>query len=393
MVSPYTPGSGKQPRVLVGRSELLARIRADLTRVQLTGSSSPYVTVFTGPRGLGKTVLLGQARRIAGELGFVTAHVGLDRSSTSVQRVAHAIGEALLGLLPIKRQLKRLGDLLGHFSLEISAAGMITSAAQWTPGPDSAQAARDHLRTLLSDAAAIAHDRAGGSGLVLTLDELQDSPADQLAILAHAIQDATGDDVPVAVVAAGLPTTPETVMGAASFTERFRYQHIERLDSDAALIALTQPAMELGVTWSAEAADHVVEQAAGAPYLLQLFGDETWMAASPTGPSLIETVHAARGVTAGLQMLDNGLFRGRWKMATGLERDLLVAIADLLDNDGTAPIGRAAERIGRSVKDISVPRQRLIDKGIIEAVGYGKVAFTMPGFEMYVAAQALTDRD
>ena len=43
--------------------------------------------------------------------------------------------------------------------------------------------------------------------------------------------------------------------------------------------------------------------------------------------------------------------------------------------------------MGRDTRAISVPRDRLLDKGIIEAAGHGRLRFTLPGFADYVRSQ------
>jgi hypothetical protein len=37
-----------------------------------------------------------------------------------------------------------------------------------------------------------------------------------------------------------------------------------------------------------------------------------------------------------------------------------------------------------STTDLSVPRARLIDKGLIDAAGRGSLTFTIPGFAAYI---------
>jgi hypothetical protein len=43
-----------------------------------------------------------------------------------------------------------------------------------------------------------------------------------------------------------------------------------------------------------------------------------------------------------------------------------------------------AARMGRDTRAISVPRERLLDKGVIEAAGHGRLRFTLPGFADYI---------
>ena len=53
---------------------------------------------------------------------------------------------------------------------------------------------------------------------------------------------------------------------------------------------------------------------------------------------------------------------------------------------GTPTVTRAeiATALGRPTQALGVPRERLIDKGIIEPASRGEVRFTMPGFDRYI---------
>jgi hypothetical protein len=57
---------------------------------------------------------------------------------------------------------------------------------------------------------------------------------------------------------------------------------------------------------------------------------------------------------------------------------------------GTDNVSRAqiADNLGQDTHAISVPRERLIEKGVIEPVGHGLVRFTLPGFAAYVRERA-----
>jgi hypothetical protein len=43
--------------------------------------------------------------------------------------------------------------------------------------------------------------------------------------------------------------------------------------------------------------------------------------------------------------------------------------------------------MGRTSRAVSMPRDRLLDKGIIESAGHGLLRFTLPGFTEYVRGQ------
>ncbi|NHA01583.1 type IV toxin-antitoxin system AbiEi family antitoxin domain-containing protein [Nocardioides sp. W3-2-3] len=52
--------------------------------------------------------------------------------------------------------------------------------------------------------------------------------------------------------------------------------------------------------------------------------------------------------------------------------------------DGNVTRAAIAAGMGVDSRAISVPRERLIDKGVIEPVGHGLVRFTLPGFGAFV---------
>jgi hypothetical protein len=85
-------------------------------------------------------------------------------------------------------------------------------------------------------------------GTVLFVDEMQHLPADDLAAVAQACHEATQRALPFYVVGAGLPSLPGVLAEAKSYAERlFRFLRMDRLDDEAAAVALTRPAAEEGV--------------------------------------------------------------------------------------------------------------------------------------------------
>lgn len=385
--SPYTPGSGVAPHALVGRQHLLDRIGSELLQLRTAGRSATPVTIFTGARGLGKTVLLARAEHTAAEQGFLVAHVPLDKTDAGVSRIVQALAEAAAPLSGQTRFWNRIIERLHNFSLEVSAAGIVKASAVFGSVPEPDQIAREQLRALLVEVSTAAREQQR-QGLVLALDEVQDCPSPQLAAIAHAMQDATAAGAPMLVLGAGLAHTPDVLMAAASFTERFRYTPIERLDTDEALLALLLPARDQGIAWSPEATTAVLTETKGSPYLIQLYGHEVWLLAEPTPGGMISLQHAQKGIASAESLLDGGLFRGRWGLASAAERELLIATAGCLNDGGTATMADVAGAMGKTTKQLSMARQRLIDKGLIEAPRHNQIAFTIPGFERFVLRQA-----
>ena len=121
---------------------------------------------------------------------------------------------------------------------------------------------------------------------MLFVDEIQSADPAGLRTLAYAWQhlQSEGQDVPAAVFAAGLPNAPEVIASVVTFSERFAYRPLQRLDDDATMVALAGPSRALGVWWDDEALAAALTEVQGYPYSVQLLGDAVWTRcrASPT---------------------------------------------------------------------------------------------------------------
>ncbi|MCL2317153.1 MAG: ATP-binding protein [Actinomycetia bacterium] len=360
----------------------MARAEAMLTRVANTRRAAPQPMVMTGPRGLGKTVTLGEIAATAGARGFVVCPVAFDAVSDNTQLLALTLAKSTA---PLMRKGSRAAQAfvrrLAALSIELNAGVVrITSPASAQFAPPSDANARQVLGDLLGKAAFLATDR-DRLGLVVLIDELQEATRHQLVTVCNAIQDTT--DAPLAVFMAGLPTTPDKLMSAASFSERFDYQELTRLDDAAAERALVEPSVAVGVRWEPEAVRLTLIEASGSPYMIQKLGDEAWSAAAqPGGP--IDSCAAITAIDRTRHDLGVGMFRGRWAKASPRERELITAIACVADDAGVARTADIVRLLHTTTPRLSQTRRSLLDKDLIESPGRGLVCFTMPAFGDYV---------
>jgi hypothetical protein len=386
--NPYTPG--QVPRVFAGRADELRRIEDRLARVVAFGELGGPLLVFHAPRGIGKTSLLRTGQAKAEELGFVTAWVACTRERPVLPELVSSLRTALerADALPggaagsgWRRRLDKVSVEVGLPGAKVSADVVPTATA---PTPDDAllQAPISTLEGLLHDAATLVRGR-GGAGLLVLVDELHVALPADMAILLNTLQNLDGRraENPLAVISAGLPVTPEALTRAATFGERCAFVPLDVLGDADARAVLTAPAAEAEVTWTDGALAAVVAEARGHPYLLQLIGSSTWDAARPERGDRLGLPDVRRGLPAARDQLA-AMHRARWGAATPTEQAFLAAMAATgLENVTRAAI---AAGMGRDSRSISAPRERLIDKGVIEPVGHGLVRFTLPGFGEFV---------
>jgi hypothetical protein len=376
------------PPLLAGRDAERARAVDLLIRTEHFASPGRSPLILTGVRGVGKTVTLRAIADDATRRGFVAAHITVDRRGPLAERIAAAVAEQVSqtdGIKSSGSQWRRWRELLGRLSVEVSVAGVV-KIARPSPGTGTAvpQSDQDALIGVLANSSRLLREHQR-PGLLLTLDELQEAPETDLAALAAAMQDLP--DAPLVVICAGLPHTPDRLMAAGSFSERFQYQVLGPLDQVDANAALLVPATARGVGWDQDAADLILSNAAGAPYLIQLYGDAAWRHANPPPRGRVRLEHAKAGIRTATTELHSGLFRGRWNRASALEQQYLSAIAACLGPDGTAETHAVSARLSRTPAQLSYLRSRLLDKGLITAAGRGRVGFTLPGFDAFVAEQ------
>jgi len=131
----------------------------------------------------------------------------------------------------------------------------------------------------------------------------------------------TQEQLPIALVAAGLPSLPGRLATAKSYAERlFSYPVVGRLSDGDARAALTVP-LPTSITMAADALDDLVEFAEGYPLLLQLVGKHAWDLAD--GPE-IGRPDVALARPAAFDSLSRELFLARWQRATPCELGQLV---------------------------------------------------------------------
>lgn len=394
--NPYTPGD--RPRVFVGRERERQLLRDKLARVAAYGEMMGALTIVTGPRGVGKTSLLRDVAEQAEEDGFVVAWVSCVKQhpflAEIVDRVEHSLERAEVSTPPARR-LKEVG-------VELSA-GFAKVRARLEAVPSTTPTALvGPLEDLLARAGRLVRAR-GGAGLVVMIDELHaplestrewEYTPDQQAllhggVLLNALQNLAGQrtDVPVGVLGAGLPQTKSLLTRAATFGERSHEIVLGEFEADDAARLLEEPAAALGVSWAPDALASVVETARGYPQSLQILGASTWDAARPERGSVLDLAAVEAGSQTARSALAS-IFEARWTVATPGERAFLQAMAEV----GRPVVRRReiAERLETSTESLSMVRRNLIIKGIVEEAGYGRLRFTIPGFESFVLDRATT---
>lgn len=345
--------------------------------------------MLNGLRGVGKTVLLNELLTQVEGARWIAAKV---EASPSVS-LPIALSQALLrsmrtatGRHPESR-LRRLLGVFKAFNIRVDPSGSVSVGVDIEPIAGVADSGRfpDDLVALFDVLGETARDL--GIGVLILVDELQESRPAELAAINTAVHSLGQAPVPLPLifVGAGLPSLPAQLAEATSYAERlFEYRTVGLLDEASSRRALIVPAEHLGVGWDDDGLVVAMAAARGYPYLLQAIGKHVWDNAVRS-PITLDDVEV--GLRQARREVDDGLYRSRWERATPAQRDLLRALAPLC-GDGSAPVSDVAAQMGKArTSDISVARNELIKKGLLYAPERGLLAFTVPGMEDFISRQ------
>jgi hypothetical protein len=379
--NPYTPNAGARPPAMVGREDELAAF--DVLLARLARGSTDQSVIITGLRGVGKTVLLGEFRIRAEAQGWIAVEAEITRHPDFGLRMAQLTRRALLQLAPKARwkdRARRAAGVLKSFTITVSSNGALTAGLDVEAAEgmaDTGEIVQD-LADLVVALGEVAKE--SGRGVVFLFDEIQHLPRVDFEALIAALHKSVQHALPITFVGAGLPQMPRLAGEAKSYSERlFRFPSIGRLPHEQALRALVQPASDLGVAFTGEAADEIVAFTEGYPYFIQEYGRIVWDEAVDA-PISAADVAAVRPLVAA--KLDGSFFRVRAERTTPLELSYLRAMAEL----GAEPqkAGEVAAVLKRGAAQVGPTRARLIEKGLLYTPGYGLAAFTVPQFDKYL---------
>jgi hypothetical protein len=379
--NPYTPGAGRKPRTLAGRDLDLEGFQSLVER--LDAGSYERSLVYTGLRGVGKTVLLMEFDVLASEAGWATTDVQEVGSQPDFRVTFARMAARLLTNMSrrhrARERIERALSVVKAFSIAIPGAVELRLDVEAASGVADSGDPEHDLVELLEEIGQVA--QANQMGALFLIDEMQNLDAQSLSAICIAFQAISREALPVAVVGAGLPELRVRLWSAKPYADRlFSYAELGRLPDPAARAALIGPAAAAGVDYVEDVARQVVVEAAGYPYFLQEYGLELWNYAERS-PIAAEDLEGVRGIVR--DTLSHSFFGTRFEMGTDTEQRYLSAMASL--GDGPYPVAAVARAFGvDDQRGVSVHRESLIEKGLVWSPRRGQVDFTVPLFSEFL---------
>ncbi len=380
--NPFSPGAGSPPPELVGRDPILEQARILLGRVRQKRPEKSML--LTGLRGVGKTVLLNEIKRMADSAGYRTISVEAHEGKALGTLIAPYLRSLLYDLdriagtgVKVKRGLAVLRSFIGSLKLTV---GDVTIGLDIDPEKGTADSGdlEIDLPNLFVAIGEAAEDR--NSAVAIFIDEIQYFSKKELGALIMAMHKVQQQQLPLVLLGAGLPILPGLAGESKSYAERlFSFPNIGALSEEDTAKALQEPALEAGVSFDPDALTEIFRLTKGYPYFLQEWGYIAWNTAT-SSPITLQTVHEA--TTTVIPRLDENFFRVRYDRLTPSEKKFLRAIAEL--GPGAHRTGDIADTLGVKVTSLGPVRAKLINKGMIYSPAHGDMAFTVPLFDDFM---------
>jgi hypothetical protein len=366
--NPFTPSFGVTPPKLVGRDDELIGFREAL----ISGPGAPGRSMlFTGTRGSGKTVLLNTVESIARQRGwFVIAETARKNfasalTDTIIPRILMAEDPDVTDsrITGVNASVLGVG---GGFNREISEKHLV----------------KPNFRARLEDLVDLAERR--GVGVLLSVDEVHRTPIDDMREIAQAVQHCFRASRQVAFVAAGLPSAVADILNddVISFLRRSEQFRLGTLTEPDAAQAIAVPIHDMGKRITDSALRMAADATHGFPFLTQLIGYHSWIAADTE--VVITTEHVEYGATRARRQLDTQVFEPALHDLSEKDQDFLAAMSA---DDGPSQLSAVAQRMGVDRNYINRYRKRLIAADMIVPSGRGRVDFTMPYLREYLRSR------
>jgi len=393
--NPYSPGVGTRPPYLAGREQevrLFTRLLEDFPEKRRN-------LRLTGLRGVGKTVLLKEYQRIAGDRDWVVVRRDFSPRLQTESDFAIAVTEYFREALDQLSGAEKIKGLVSSATKAIAEIGLPFGASVKLKDPAPTSVLEDRFAKALKQIGRVAQSQ--DKGVVLLFDEAHTVHDDKNnkqfplgALLASFVAAHDDDDeaLPLMLVLCGLPPLIGNIHAARSNAERF-FRGVEvgnlpldpradELLSEAAL-ALVKPAEAAGtIQFESGLAEQIAHDVDGYPYFIQWFGEALWEAAELQRATGIDRDLYDRNYQAIQDALDSEFFEPRYKDARPADQKTLRIAASLGGESFTTSAVGIAD--ARSTGAVDQSLRRLVLDNLLYRDDHGVYAYTAPVFGEYL---------
>ena len=378
-INPYRPGAGLMPVYLAGRDEDINDVGQMFEA--LTMNIPIQSIIFSGLRGVGKTVLINKLQAIAEEKGIFCKHIEIEERNDFISQIAECSQSFLRKVSAkekfrnlIQKPLEAIKSLVVSFNPENSSFSLSVQDRELYISNNLTQSLTDVFTTIGETA------YKTETPICFFIDEIQYMKQNQLGSLIAALHRTNQLGYPVMVVGAGLPKIYKMLSDEKSYSERlFLYKQIGSLNFEQSKKAIEEPTNKFNVNYTEEAVDKIVSVTKGYPFFIQQLCQIVYR---ESNSDTITVSDVNSNIENFLDTLDKGFFKSRYERCAESDKKFIFAMVKCGELPCT--ISNVAKNLDKNVSSISTTRAQLISKGIIYPVRYKELDFTVPEFSGFI---------
>lgn len=378
-VNPYRPGEGLMPTYIAGRDEDINNIGQMFTALKMNIPTQSII--FSGLRGVGKTVLINKLQGIAEEKEIFCRHIEVEERNDFISQIA-TCSQAFLRKVSAKEKFKHLiqkpldaiKSLVVSFDADDNTFSLSVQERELYTSNNLTQSLTEVFVTIGETA------YKTETPICFFIDEIQYMKQNELGSLIAALHRTNQLGYPVMIVGAGSPKIYKMLSEEKSYSERlFLYKEIGSLTEEQSRKAIEEPAKKFDVAYTDEAICEIIKITKGYPFFIQQMCQVVY---KNTDQKIIQKIHIDDNIDEFFELLDIGFFKVRYERCSEGEKKFVFAMVRCGELPCT--ISNVANKLDKKVKAISPTRAQLINKGIIFPVRYSELDFTVPEFTGYI---------
>lgn len=356
--NPFIPTFGVSPSVFAGRNAVVESFGRGLSG----GVGDPRrALLLSGPRGIGKTVTLNELEDEAKRRGWVVLRA---QPHDLVQPLVDTAIPHALSILSQRPEGRR--RITG-----VNTAGLGGVRSEIDDGYSPAP-------SLITGLNSLADEAGPDSGILITVDEVQSAPSNQMWELTAAVQDLMRDNRNIAFAAAGLPEGIASLLQhpGTTFLRRAQHSNLGPMSPEQTAEVLAQTAEAGGAEFDQAALRASVAMSRGYPFLIQLIGFHLFERAGRGGRITASDVDAVREDV--LDTLGQLVHAPALSTVPPKQEEFLVAMAQAQQELAAVPTAEIARVLGATPQSLTMARQALLKRELVYSPKHGYLNFTIP---------------
>ena len=363
--NPFSPIFGGKPDIFFGREEILKLF----DYAMIDSGSEDRAMFITGSRGSGKTTLLEQLSIRASAKGRTVIDLGPENT----------ISQLVYQLSGFDEMTKTVSPQV-NVSILGTGGGISVGSVSKTE-----HTGRERLQELLIKACT-----DSVNGILVTVDEIQKVPMEDISTLCNAFQMASRKGKDIILAVAGLPYSHPEVIKHEGCTYLRRATHVElglfTWEETADAFEKAFSAIKGLIIDEPEISD-LNRVSYGHPYLMQLLGYHLILQVNEHDPGKRHKVtenEIEEAIAYSIFAYEKRSLKPLLDELSNSEKKYLIKMSECLEEDRLAETADIAHSLGVPQNKLSKTRAKLMDNGIIAAPEHGKVMFCIPYLADYV---------